>query len=202
MADQPKDPFRDGFKAARGAIANGVPRWIATEIYQFGELIHPQTGLPLTTISAPPELMQWRNAIVRGHNEEILRAFEGGEISVDFRPLVMSLDEVKEAFTRESLGILSIGSPQIDDPNGRFSLYVQIPKRKLAAKTKPAHSRRTIWIGYQPVDGAPARQFMLYSAPTEVALGRERRVLLFKTERLYLARDVETTQPLCRFLIR
>ncbi len=196
-----------GARAACNAIANGVPRWIATtadeESGQADELIHREIGLPIARLSVPKERAVWQAEFTRGHNDEIMRALRVGEISVDFRPLLMTRDEVENTFIAHPIGKLSLDQPRIEDPTGRFVLSLKTTKlrnRNAAAceKTEP-----TIWIAYDvPPAGEPNPRFGVYAGPLDLALGREGRVLLVKTECLYLAYDVETTQVLNRYLIR
>src|SRR5262249_23841646 len=144
-----------------------------------------------------PELAERHQAFARGFNDSILRGIEAGEIAVDFRPLLMSLDEITQAFATHRLGVLSEDSSRIEEPNGRFCLQWQAPKKKSVCNGPPL-----IWIAFENASGLRDLKFMNYDGPVEVAAGREGRVVLFKTDCLYIARDVETTQVLQRYLCR
>ncbi len=197
MSEQLADAYRDGMNAALGAIANGVPRWIETEPGIIGHEIHPQTGLPIATLSSPPELGERNAAFARGFNDSILEGIEAGEFAVDFRPLLMSHEEVKQSFAINSLGFLSAESSRIEEPNGRFFLYLDTTKKKTVPKRPPL-----VWIVFENASGLRDTKFMHYDCPVEVATGRDGRVVLFKTECLYIARDIETTQVLQSYLRR
>jgi hypothetical protein len=197
MSEQLADAYQEGMIASLEAIANGVPRWIETESGVFGQEIHPATGLPIATLSSPPELVERNQVFARGFNDSILRGIEAGEIAVDFRPLLMSLEEVRQAFVTHRLGVLSQDSPRIEEPSGRFRLRLQPPKKKSLAKRPPL-----IWIAIENASGLRDLKFMNYDGPVEVATGREGRVVLFQTDCLYISRDVETTQVLQRHLSR
>jgi hypothetical protein len=183
-----KDPYSDGARAARHAIAEGVPRWIAIRDRPFGQMIDPATGLPIFGLSAPAELAEWQSAYAQGHNETISTAVQSGEINVDFRPLLMSRPEVVRALTENKLGTLSTANPRLRGPSDAFVLKLRFPKPK--AKTK------LTWVHYSRQSGEEWPEFSLYDGPQDVAVGRVGRVLVFKTSCLFLTHDVVTTQVL------
>src|SRR5687768_7456982 len=92
--------YSEGEAAARTAISNGVPRWIVTSERPFGESIDPATGLPIAFHSFPPELKERMESFAEGHNDAIRTAVESGAIDVDFRPLLMSRNEVVDALSK------------------------------------------------------------------------------------------------------
>ena len=101
-------------------------------------MIDSQTGLPLAAAGAtPPELdTASQAAFVRGHNDEILRTVAVGDITRDFRRLLMTRKEVLEAFHDNTIGTLSLDCPRIEDPHGTFffTLLLQMPKPRKSRK--------------------------------------------------------------------
>jgi hypothetical protein len=181
-----EDAYKDGSRAARQSIAEGVPRWIHTTQRPFGESIDPDTGLPTATLSGPPELADSNTSFARGFNDEILAGIKSGEVTVDFRPLIMPRPEVLGALTECSLGTLSTENPRVQAPSGDFVLELRFPKSKAKSKLT--------WIRYHRRSGEEWPKFDLYDEPMGIAVGRNGRVLVFKTSCLLITRDVETTQ--------
>ena len=54
MVNYNQNACADGVKAAQKAIANGVPRWVQTSERPFGQMIHPETGLPIALAGTFP----------------------------------------------------------------------------------------------------------------------------------------------------
>jgi hypothetical protein len=183
--------YGDGASAARQAIADGVPRWIHTTARPFGESIDPDTGLPVATLSGPPELADSNASFAIGFNDEILAGIRSGEVTVDFRPLIMPRQEVLLALTEFGLGTLSTENPRVQAPNGDFVLELQLSKKRTKSKLT--------WIRYSHRSGEEWPQFDLYHEPVEIAVGRNGRVLILSTSCLLLTRDVETTQVLISY---
>ncbi len=73
----------------------------------------------------------------------------------------------------------------------RAALELQLPKPK-------AKSKQT-WIRYNHRSGEEWPKFDLYHGPMDIALGRNGRVLVFRTSCLLITRDVETTQVLISY---
>jgi hypothetical protein len=104
-----------------------------------------------------------------------------------FRPLLMSRPEVLRALEESCLGTLSTDNPRIEASDGEFVLQLRFPKQ--SAK------RKLTWISYSRAD-EEWPDFALYDAPEEIAVGRNGRVLIFRSSCLLLTRDVITTQVL------
>src|SRR5262245_32768449 len=104
MSGHNQNHYADGRRDARKAIANGAPRW--RQITE-GPCIHADTGLPIARLSSPVSLADWRDSYVQGFNDEILAGIDAGNIHVDFRPLLMSRDEIETALKKDYLGTLS-----------------------------------------------------------------------------------------------
>src|SRR5262245_13857062 len=124
----PEDGYAAGWRAGAQSIAEGVPRWMATTDGPVGQMIDPGTGLPLFGISGPPELTDWLTSYAKGHNDAISAALKSGEVTVDFRPLLMSRPEVLRAFTEGYLGTLSTDCPRLTAPSGEFVLELRFPR--------------------------------------------------------------------------
>ena len=199
------DNYDEGRCAARKAIANGVPRWAiiaANDDLKREQQIDSQTGLPIVVMSASQELADWQSAFVQGHNEEILQNIKLGEIKVDFRPLLMTFEQVKEAFQQNSLGTLSADTPKIEDPYGRFALHLQISKSRKNSKTVSHKSKPLTWIILSRESETQSRRFYVFEAPVDIALGRNGQVFLIKTQCFFLVHDERTTQLLQRYRLR
>ncbi len=186
------DSYRSGAIAALDAIAEGFPRWMHTDSRPFGQMIDPDTGLPLFGLSGPAELSNTNEAIVRGYNDTISDAIKAGEVTVDFRPLLMTRIEAIQALKQGTLGTLSTGNPRISAPCGEFILELRFPR--------PTVKRPSIWISYSRGDERWP-DFALYEEPEEVAIGQNGKVLVFRSSRVILTRDVETTQVLNSYLV-
>lgn len=198
MTNSIDDAYSEGNYAARTAIANGCPRWAigpnASRGLENGA-IDTGTGLPIFSFNCPPELVEQLAAQIRGHNDEILRALAAGEISVDFRPLLMTREQIVEDSANNQIGILSLDNPKIVGPDGRFALYIKIPKPRKNRKSEPLN-----WIVFEPANGEVNEEFSLYSEPESLAMGRGGRVLIIKSSLFYLSYDVETAQSLNRYM--
>lgn len=189
MIEHDQNAYDDGSKAARKAIANGVPRWVRTSSGRFGEMIHAGTGLPIAVLSGPANLKNWQQSYAQGFNDEILVAIEAGNIDVDFRSLLMTRDEIQHALKTCFLGTVSTETPTLRSPNTDFTIEIDVDA-----------SQRT-WICYHHESGGEWPKFQLYDGPLCVALAKESRVLVFETESVYLTRDVMTTQVLNKYLL-
>lgn len=190
-----------GFRYAYKSASLGYPRWLrlyAPSDFTDDEFIHSETGLPIGTISGPPEVLAGLAAFVSGNNDEILRQIESGEIKIDFRPLQMSCLEVREAFNERPLGILSLDRPRIEGPDDLFVLWIHTTRRN-AKNPAVSCEQQQRWVAVESSDGERYLPFMPYMAPIEIALGRGGRTLLFKTDSYYLVHDVETMQVLNRY---
>ena len=126
--------YSAGERTAREAISRGVPRLVVTQGLDE-EMIDSRTGLPVAGLSAPPELAAWQADYVRGFNEEMLRAVGSGQVTTDFRPLLMTREQIHEAFRDHTLGTLSPDCPRLEDAGGRFILKLDVPKPRKASKT-------------------------------------------------------------------
>jgi hypothetical protein len=146
-------------------------------------------------IRRPASLAESNQSFARGFNDEILAALGSGGIDVDFRPLLMSRDEIERELDRNLLGTLSVDNLRIDSPNGDFSLSLRRPKPNPRAKRAKAVTS----ICYEHESGGRWPSLYTYQGPWRVALGRNGRVLIFETECLYLTQDVATTQVLNRY---
>jgi hypothetical protein len=200
MIDPEEEAYSEGQLAALHAISHGVPRFIVMQGMDE-DMIDSRTGLPLATLSAPPNLAAWQGAFVRGFNEAILRAVESGEVTRDFRPLLLTRKEVKDAFRDRPLGTLSLDCRRLEDPNGRFVLHLDIPIPRKTSNRGAPRSEQPARILIDHTTGECDRTLLYYDAPVEVALGRDGRVVLIKTDCLFLAFDEETTQILHRYRI-
>ena len=138
-------------------------------------------------ISGPPELVDFNAALIRGYNDTISAGIKSGEVTVDFRPLLMPRPEVLRALEKSGLGTLSMDNPRIEGPDGAFVLKLRLPKRNA--------KRNQTWISYRRGD-EEWPNFAMYESRVEVALGRNGRVLVFKSACLLSTYDVETTQVL------
>jgi hypothetical protein len=181
MAHHDQNGYEEGRRAARNAVANGVPRWLQTT---EGPCIHPDTGLPVTWLSSPGGSTAGLQSYVQGFNDEILAAIEAGAVAVDFRPLLMSRAEIQRALDRDCLGTLSPDNPRIRSPGDDFVIQLRPP-----------------WILYSHTSGGRWPKLAAYDGPVRIALGRDGHVLVFETRFLYLTRDVLTTQVLNRYLL-
>jgi hypothetical protein len=172
-----------------------VPRWFASQSCDEEET-DSYTGLPIATLSGPPELAASNEAFIRGFNDEIHRARSAGEFTIDFRPLLLSRGEVLEAFRTQRLGTLSLDCRQIEDPRGRFIVKLQLPKPRKGRQRRTTRSEPLTWIVFVRAGARETHRLMLYDSPVEFALGRDGHVVLMKTTCLYLTFDAETTQDL------
>ncbi len=193
--NEAKGPFVEGVDAAQDAIENGVPRWLLTQDGPFEQMIHPETGLPIAWLSGPPNLAERQELFAKGFNQAILAAVRSGGIEVDFRPLLMSRDDIEHALGACGLGILSPDNPKIQSPNREFTIKLRPEKRKSPSKAR-------IWVCYDHLTWGRWPDFELYGGPIRFALGRDGRVLISETQQNYLTYDVATTQVLNRFLRR
>lgn len=198
MPDDLAKEYDKGIEAARHAIVNGCPRRLlgpndrdSTE----NSSIDLRTGLPIMSIGAPPELADRISAHVNGYNDEIDRALAAREFDIDFRPLLMSRQQLEKEFFANPLGVLSLENPRIEDSNGQFMLYLKLPKPRKERKSK-AH----IWAVLEKPKGETHDKFWLYDGPVPVATGHEGKILILKTELHYLSYDLLTTQPLNRYM--
>jgi len=167
-----------------------------------GESIDARTGLPVASVSAPPELEAWQEQFILGHNDEILRAIAAGEISFDFRPLLMTLAEIKEAFKEQFLGTLSRDDcEQVEDPRERFIVRLEASKPRKGRKGLAGAPEPVVFVVLELTTESLTQQLLIYESPIDVALGKGERVLLIPTGRHYFAYDLETTQKLCRYRI-
>jgi hypothetical protein len=187
-----QDPIADGSQAARRAIAEGFPRWIVTSDIPFGQMIDPATGLPVLRMSSSPDLVEWQASFARAHNETIRAALQSGQITVDFRPLLMSRAEIIRALADNKLGTLSEAQPPLQGPQGDFVLELRFPK--------PYAKQKLTWILYRRRSGEEWPRFALYDQPLDIATAKEGRVLAFQTACLLLTRDAATTQVLNSYL--
>ena len=172
MRDDGKVTYKKGVSAARHAIANGVPRWLTAtpEWDALGQeiCIDPRTGLPIGRISAPPELEAWQTAFIRGHNDEILRAIERGQIAVDFRPLLLTFPDVQKAFDLHRLGTLSLDHCQIEDPQGRFILHLDLPTPRQRRQAQKRKSEPCLWVVFERRSGERNARFLNFEEPIDV----------------------------------
>jgi hypothetical protein len=113
MDDTYNDGYAAGVQGAWKAIANEVPRWMDLGGRPLGQYIDPGTGLPIVGVSGPPQLAAFNDGLMRGHNEAISAAIRAGEITVDFRPLLMS----RRALGESCLGTLSVDHPRLASPD-------------------------------------------------------------------------------------
>jgi hypothetical protein len=183
--------YNDGYAAgghmAWKAIAAGFPRWMNRGDQPLGQYIDPGTGLPFLSMSGPPTLAAYHEGLARGHNEAISAGIRSGEVTVDFRPLLMSRPETLTALQECRLGTISTDDPRLAAPNGEFVFQLHFPR--------PNVKHKQTWISYRRGnDQWP--NFDLYEGPLAVALGRAGRVLVFKSSSLITTRDAETTQVL------
>jgi hypothetical protein len=179
--------YSQGIKAATNAISDGVPRWVKTEPCAVGECIDDYSGLPVMRVSGPQQRQDWLTSFARAFNDTIQAALDAGTITVDFRPLLMSRDELLQALTDHSLGTLSLESPRVESHNPEFSLEVRLQHRK----------RDTlIWIRFINSSGDEWPEFELYDGPLDVATGREGKVVVFRSRCTLSSRCLETTQVL------
>lgn len=188
-----KEPYTQGASTARKAIAEGVPRWMVISDRAFGQMIDQTTGLPIAQLSAPPALADRQASFAQGFNEVISAAIASGEVTVDFRPLLMTRVEVVRALAECKLGTLSTENPRIQPADGQFVLELKFPAKKA--------KKKLIWIRYSLPTGEEWPKFDLYDGPLDVAIGREGRVLVFKTASVFLTRDIITTQVLNSYLL-
>jgi hypothetical protein len=186
-----EEAYAAGSLSARRAIANGVPRWLCLGGDRaFGQEIDPGTGLPLAGISGPAMLAVVNAALVLGYNDTISAGIKSGEVTVDFRPLLMSRSDLLRALEKNCLGILSTENPRIVAPNDALILQLRLPKR--SAK------RKFTWISFRN-GNFETPEFLLFDSPVEVALGKNGKVLILKTSCVLLSHDVATTQVLNRY---
>jgi len=182
-----EDAYSAGARSAQQAIADGFPRWAHLSDRPIGQFIDPDTGLPLIGFSGAPELADFNTALVRGYNDTISAGIESGDVTVDFRPLLMPHHEVLSALRVSHLGTLSMDNPRVEGPDGTFVLRLRPPKQNA--------KRSLTWISYCRAD-EEWPNFALYEVPIEVALGRSGRVLIFRSQCAICTRDAETTQVL------
>ncbi|REJ76124.1 MAG: hypothetical protein DWQ47_10920 [Acidobacteria bacterium] len=187
-----KESYKRGIRAAKKAIAAGTPFWISTGERAFGEFIHSETGLPYLGLSGPPELENSNLSYARGYNDEVLNGVKSGSIRVDFRPLLMTFNEVLASFEARYIGTISDDSPRIEVSEA--DLILELKKRKTR------HSRELTVVSFIRSGVEVGNNFELYETPIRVALGRDGQVLVMKTKRSILTRDVVTTQVLNFFL--
>lgn len=166
------------------------------------EMIDSRTGLPMDVLSAPPELAAWQADYVRGFNEEIHRAVGAGQVKTDFRPRLMTREQVHEAFRDHTLGTLSPECTRLEDAGGRFVLTLDVPKPRKASKTGLPRPARPWSVLISPQGAEPDKRLLCCEEPVEVALGQDGRVVLIKTRSHYLAYDEETAQILRRYPVR
>jgi hypothetical protein len=57
--------YSDGARSARQALAEGVPRWTPTTDVPFGQMIYPETGLPILGLGSPSSLAVWRTSFAQ-----------------------------------------------------------------------------------------------------------------------------------------
>ena len=117
---------------------------------------------------------------------------KSGDIHVDFRPLLMTLDEVTHALENNPLGTLSTENPRVEGPDGSFCLELRQSKSK-------RRSNRDTWICYHHESGGRWPDFGFYEGPIRLAIGKNGRVLVEESKCLYMTYDVETTQVLNRY---
>jgi hypothetical protein len=165
-------------------------------------MIDSRTGLPIAGLSAPPELAAWQADYVRGFNEEMLRAVGSGQVTTDFRPLLMTREQIHEAFRDHTLGTLSPDCPRLEDAGGRFILKLDVPKPRKASKTGLPRPARPPSVLISRPGGEPDKRLLYCEEPVDAALGQDGRVVLIKTCSHYLAYDEETTQILHRYPVR
>src|SRR5262245_22686584 len=97
MSEIDQKAYAQGRRDARKGIATGFPRWIQIGEEPFTGEIHAGTGLPIMRLSGPDDLAGWRQSYANGSNDEMLAGIESGKVKVDFRPLLMTRDEVQSA---------------------------------------------------------------------------------------------------------
>lgn len=196
------DWYDKGKRAARSAIAAGVPRWgvlrVAGSPSQEGGEIDPRTGLPLFVVHVPEALAPQQSEFIRGHNEEIAAGISSGEVTRDFRPLLMSRADVENEFEVGLLGRLDLNTAQTTVASRDVVLEIEVPKaRRGRSATSPRD--RPSWIVRRPGGGAPQR-LLVYDGPVEVAVVRDGRILILRGRELDLVVDSETGQVLNRYV--
>jgi len=117
-----------GRRAARNAIANGVPRWaVLADDAPGHDAIDPGSGLPIVSLSG--DQLQVSD-FIRGHNAEISGAIERGEVQIDFRPFLRSDAQVLAMFEGEAPFRLAPKRPVIIDRHRvRYEVFVPRPPR-------------------------------------------------------------------------
>jgi hypothetical protein len=148
---------RDGANAARSAIAAGVPRRLVVVTQGVGarpsDPIDAATGLPIATVSVPPNLALRQNAFASAFNAEISRALMNGEIAVDFRPFLAPAADIV-ASLKGRHAVLEPKHPiLIAQARVRYEVFVPRPP-KVPPRFKPPSSpcvrrkdeRGTHWI--------------------------------------------------------
>lgn len=187
-----KESYERGIRAARKAIAAGTPFWISTKGRASGEFIHSETGLPYLGLSGPPELENSNLSYAKGYNDEVLNGVRSGSISVDFRPLLMTLNEIIASLEAHTIGTISEDSPRLEV--SKADLILELKKRKTR------HSGEITIVSFRRAGVEVGNNFEDYETPIRVALGKDGQVLVMETERSILTRDVVTTQVLNLFL--
>ena len=124
--------YGEGKRAAHHAIDAGVPRWMCTTNVPFGQEIDPGTGLPIAHVAAAPNRIGRLAKFLRARIQraEIAAAIKSGEVTVDFRPLLMTRPEVIRSMSENRIGTLSMDNPRLEAPDGDFVLELRRAKSK------------------------------------------------------------------------
>jgi hypothetical protein len=160
-------------------------------------VIHRETGLPTVLIGSAPGREKWQKEFNQGFNDAISRAIKSGEVTIDFRPLLMTFKEVKQAFERHPIGTLSMNHLRVEDPKGHFAWSLGPVQKKGRSGKK---TNNTVWITFEMGSGMK-RSDMTYEGPIEMSLGRSGKVVICKqrisrTRFSFSTYDVQTSQEL------
>jgi hypothetical protein len=195
------DAYGEGRRAARSAISAGVPRWgvlsPTSSVVQETDEIDQRTGLPVIVVHAPDALVPQQSEFLRGHNDEILAAISSGEITRDFRPLLMSRREIDSEFGQGSLGRLDLNTRRLTSLSGDIVVEIEVPKPRRGPPPRFARDRPS-WIVLRRGEN-PLRRLLVYEGPIEVAVVRDGRVLVLRTDSHDLVYETETSQTLNRY---
>jgi hypothetical protein len=194
------DDYSAGRRAARSAISAGVPRWATLRVSgassEETDVIDRSTGLPVVVLHAPGSLAAQQAEFTRGHNDEILAAMSAGEITRDFRPLLVSAPDVDRAFKSHSLGWLDMNTPRLELPDLNMAVEVAVPNPRRGRASRFPRHRPSMIVLHR--NGEAPKELSLYDGAVEVSVVRDGRVLLIRHKEVDLVFDVETTQILGR----
>jgi hypothetical protein len=190
--DPTSKEYRAGRSAARKSIKAGFPRWTCVARNDPYKFIDDQTGLPFIDFVQKSDEIE---ALAAGANDEILRAIGKGLITLDFRPLLLSRDDLKNAFGQAFVGLLSLGNPEIEYRDV-FSAKLRSERVRKMYGIPHDPAKRNVFIELRNGQGKVFRDFALYDDPVELALALDNRVLVSRTASAYSSRDLDTSQIL------